>query len=272
MHRFDPKTKIESWVLSVCGNDVGQMYAKVGKNLFAKNIRGYLGNTDINDSMVDTIKKEPDNFWYYNNGVTIVCTDAKRETRSGEDFITIEEAQIINGQQTTRTPCNSDSRATSVLIKIIKIPRDYNNEDEYDRPVNSIVRATNWQNYIFPSDLVSNDYIQIFLEKEMRKSGYQYIWKRMNKTEARSLIGQGYYQIDKRELAQTVAACLFDPLVVRKGREGLFEDPYYKSIFSSRQISFYLSKYWLMRTSTVCRKRTPRTRLCKMVSFKFFVE
>ncbi len=248
IHRFDPERKIESWVLSVCGQEIGEMYAKVGRRLFAKNIRGWLGsNTDINESISETIKEEPYNFWYYNNGITIVCDDAKRETQSGQDAIIIESAQIINGQQTTRTLCDSDSKDTTVLVKIIKIPRDFENNGDYDELVNSIVRSTNWQNYISPSDLVANDYIQVLLEREFRKKGYQYIRKKMSKSEARTLYGHGFHQIDKRELAQAIAACLFDPLIVRKGKERLFEDPYYKSIFCSTNLSFYLSRYWLMR-------------------------
>ena len=248
IHRFDPKTKIESWVVSACGFDISEMYSKVGRRLFAKNIRGWLGDTDINDSIAVTIKKEPDNFWYYNNGITIVCDDAKKEQQGGEDIIVVDGAQVINGQQTTRTlnENEKESKNTNVLVKIIKIPRD-DAEIDYDKLINSIVRATNWQNYISPSDLVSNDYIQIFLQKELRKVGYQYIRKKMSKSEARTDIGQGYWQIDKREMAQAVASCLFDPHLVRKGKEGLFEDPYYKSIFGSKNISFYLSKWWLMK-------------------------
>ncbi|MCW4003628.1 MAG: AIPR family protein [Candidatus Bathyarchaeota archaeon] len=248
IHRFDPERKTESWVFTMAGDEVGRMFAQEGPRLFARNIRGYLGDTEINKSMKETVEKEPHNFWYYNNGVTMVCNDAKRETKGGEDILLVERGQVINGQQTTRTLHNSDARATNVLVKVIKIPRVPGDDEQYDDLVNSIVRATNWQNYIAPSDLVSNDYIQVFLEKEFRKRGYQYIRKRMKKSEAKTLFeNQTFYQIDKRELAQAVGACLFDPAVVRKGKEGLFEDPYYKSIFGSHTVSFYLSKYWLMK-------------------------
>lgn len=270
IHRFDPERKIESWVLSVCGQEIGQMYSKVGRRLFAKNIRGWLGsNTDINESIAETIKEEPYNFWYYNNGITIVCDDAKREARGGQDEIIIEGAQIINGQQTTRTLCDTDSKDTNVLVKIIKIPRDFENNGDYDELVNSIVRSTNWQNYISPSDLVSNDYIQVFLEREFRKKGYQYIRKKMSKSEARTLYGQGFTQIDKGELAQAIAACLFDPLIVRKGKERLFEDPYYKSIFGPTQLSFYLSKYWLMRQIQYAARGIPDRAYAKWLVLNF---
>jgi hypothetical protein len=270
IYRFDPKRKIESWIISVCGQEIGDMYAKVGKRLFAKNIRGWLGsNTDINESIAETIKKEPYNFWYYNNGITIVCDDAKREAKGGQDAIIIEGAQIINGQQTTRTLCNSDSQDTNVLVKIIKIPREFENNGEYDELVNSIVRSTNWQNSISPSDLVSNDYIQVYLEREFRKCGYQYIRKKMSKTEARTLYGQGFYQIDKKEIAQAIAACLFDPLIVRKGKERLFEDPYYKSIFGSTRLSFYLSKYWLMKQVQYAARGYPQRAYAKWLVLNF---
>jgi hypothetical protein len=246
------------------------MFSKVGRRLFAKNIRGWLGDTDINESITETIKKEPDNFWYYNNGITIVCEDAKKEQQGGEDVIVIDGAQIINGQQTTRSLNSNEkgSKNTNVLVKIIKIPRDEADID-YDKLINSIVRATNWQNYIRPSDLVSNDYIQVFLQKELRKAGYQYIRKNMSKTEARAFFGQGYFQIDKKEMAQAVAACLFDPVIVRKGKEGLFEDPYYKSIFGSKNISFYLSKWRLMREVQYAARGYPERAYAKWLVLNF---
>jgi hypothetical protein len=269
IQRFDPETKIESWVFSANGNSVGELFAKAGIRLFAKNIRGYLGSTDINESMSETIIKEPHNFWYYNNGITIVCNDAKRESKEGQDILKIEGAQVINGQQTTRTLQHNESSKTNALVKIIKIPRSPDDDSNYDRLVNTIVRATNWQNAISPSDLVSNDYIQVYLERELRKRGYQYIRKKMSKSEARSLFGQGYYQIDKRELAQAVACCLLDPAVVRRGKEGLFEDPYYKSIFSTKNISFYLSKYWLMKQVHLVSRGYPERAYAKWVVINF---
>lgn len=83
IHRFDSEKQIESWVFSMSAKDVGEMYTKAGIRLFARNVRGYLGSNDINEAMADTIRKEPRNFWYYNNGVTIVCDEAKREIQGG---------------------------------------------------------------------------------------------------------------------------------------------------------------------------------------------
>lgn len=248
IHRFDSQKKIESWVFSMSAKDVGEMYKKAGIRLFARNVRGYLGeDNDINKAMAQTIKNEPHNFWYYNNGVTMVCDEAKREIQGGQDFLCVERPQVINGQQTTRTLSELSSPRGSVLVRVIKIPRNDGDYDEFDDLVSSIVRATNWQNAIRPSDLISNDHVQVFLERELRKRGYQYLRKKQTRAEAMRILGsQGFHTIKKEELAQAIAACEFDPALVRKGKEGLFDERYYHSIFSSRSVPFYLSRCWLM--------------------------
>lgn len=248
LRRHDPASGIESWIFSMASRDVGGLYDRAGIRLFARNIRGFLGDSDINKAMSATVKEDPENFWYYNNGVTIVCDGAKRIEEGGKDVLLVQQPQVINGQQTTRTLAKFSSRNAEVLVKVIKIPRVRGDFQRYDGLVSSIVRATNWQNPIKPGDLVSNDYIQVFLDREFRKVGYHYLRKRQSKREARAAIGDAsLIQIKKEELAQAVIACDADPAVVLGGVQALFEDPQYTRTFSSQNLSFYLSRYWLMR-------------------------
>lgn len=270
IHRFDPQRKIESWVFSMSTKNVGEMFNSAGTRLFARNVRGWLGEkTEINESMAKTIRDEPRNFWYYNNGVTIVCDDAKEEIHGGQDFLRVDRPQVINGQQTTRALSENLSERASVLLKVFKIPRNPGDDDDYDDLVSSIVRATNWQNAIMPSDLVSNDHIQVFLERELRKRGYQYLRKRMSKSEAKRLIGKGYYQIKKGEMAQAIAGCDLAPDIVRSGKEGLFDVRYYRSIFGSRSVSYYLSRWWLMRKVQYVARGYPERAYAKWVVLNF---
>ena len=44
-------------------------------SLFAYNIRTYLGEKGINKEIVATAHEEPENFFYYNNGISAVCTE-----------------------------------------------------------------------------------------------------------------------------------------------------------------------------------------------------
>ena len=64
--------------------------------------------------MADTVKKEPERFWYYNNGVIVVCDNAKREIQGGRDVLRVDRPQVINGQQTTLTLEQTSSARASV--------------------------------------------------------------------------------------------------------------------------------------------------------------
>ncbi len=102
--RYDHENTVESWVFSMRGDKIANLYKFSGIRLFARNVRGFLGeNTPINRGMVDTLKTEPTRFFYYNNGITILCDEAKRESHQGKDILHVSNPQVINGQQTTRT-------------------------------------------------------------------------------------------------------------------------------------------------------------------------
>jgi len=249
VQRFDETSGIESWVLTMSGKDVGELYGKAGDRLFARNIRGFLGDTGINDGMKQTLKRESEHFWYFNNGVTIVCSSARKTAERGQAILRVSNPQVINGQQTTRTLHTARSRNAAVLVRVISIPRHpADGQERFEQLVSNIVAATNWQNAILPSDLRANDERQVILERELAQLRYHYLRKRQTKREAKRQMGsQHWYRLKKDELAQAVAACEFDPVVVRSGKEGLFKNPYYDRIFDGRPASEYLTLYWLGR-------------------------
>lgn len=247
IHRVDDHEMIESWVFSMRVAEVGAMFSEAGIRIFASNIRGYLGETKISNAMRDTLRNEPSRFWYYNNGITIVCDKAERITSGRADTLVLERPQIINGQQTTRTLEGTSSKAT-VMVRVIQMPRLTGAKAEkYDRLVSSIVQATNWQNVIKYSDLVANDLRQIQLERDLHKQGYQYLRKRQARTEAARFSNRSLVQIRKEDLAQAVCACDLDPSVLFKGREILFGEQYYKKLFKHTKVSYYLPRYWLTK-------------------------
>lgn len=271
--RYDKASGIESWVFTAKGNYVGELFSRAGVRIFARNVRGFLGNTAINRAMVATLEDQPEYFQYFNNGVTIVCDDAERVDSKGSSILRIANPQIINGQQTTRV-LSADRRLgqkATVLVRVIRIPRGHDGSaDGFEQLVSQIVEATNWQNEIRASDLMSNDRQQIVLERELRKLGYQYLRKRQTKGEARRAAGTGtHFIIKKDEIAQAVAACELDPVVVRSGKEGLFEERYYKTVFPTGEANFYLVRYWLMRAvSSHSRSHRERT-YAKWVALHF---
>lgn len=252
VQRYDPNTGIESWILSMSGRDLAALYSRAGDRAFARNIRGFLGDTAINEGMAQTLAREPDNFWYFNNGVTLVCDSARKTAERGQAILRVTNPQIINGQQTTRVLFNtalSQAKEAAVLVRAISVPRDGDQgQSRFEQLVSNIVAATNWQNAIIASDLRANDSRQVLLQRELASLRYHYLRKRQTKREAKRLLGnQHWFWIKKEELAQVVAACEFDPFVVRSGKEGLFKQPYYDRIFDGRSLREYLSMYWMGR-------------------------
>ncbi len=272
-NRYDSKTEIESWAFSMTSAAVADMYERAGSRLFARNVRGFLGSTEINRGMEATLQREPEYFWYYNNGITIICDDAKQESSRGQQILRVTNPQVINGQQTTRTLARtgSDGQKASVLVRVIRVPRSSQRADNgFETLVSRIVSATNWQNAIRPSDLMSNDRRQIEIERQLRKLHYLYLRKRMTKGEARRAAGARHLRlIKKEELAQAVAACDLDPLVVREGKEGLFEERWYGQVFPTADPNYYLSRYWLMREVSYTARGYPERAYAKWLVLNF---
>jgi hypothetical protein len=273
LQRFDGHTRIESWVFPVGVWHIAEMYEQSGIRLFARNVRGFLEETAVNKNMEATLLKEPDYFWYYNNGITIICDQAEQLNRSGRKMMRIVNPQVINGQQTTRTlhkKATKDSKAT-VLVRVISVPRDCDEESSrFDNLVSKIVAATNWQNAIRASDLMSNDRRQIDLERNLRKLDYQYLRKRQSKGEARRHAGVRHrFLVKKDELAQAVAACDLDPSIVREGKERLFEERFYNQVFPNADPNYYLPRYWLVAYTQFAARGYPERAYAKWVVTHF---
>jgi hypothetical protein len=76
--------------------------------------------------------------------------------------------------------------------------------------------------------------------------------------------------VKKEELAQAVAACKLDPAVWgREGREALFEDRYYPTIFASASATQYLNRYWMMRRVTAGARGYPQRSYAKWLVLHF---
>jgi len=270
-NRIDKSTRISSWVFTMLGADLAKIFKDNGIRLFQRNIRGFLGKNDINRGIERTIEKEPEYFWYFNNGVTIVCDKARQITDQRRKLLRVSNAQIINGQQTTRMLAGSNTRTTTVLVKVIAVSRDSDDDQRrYSHLVSEIVSATNRQNTIGQVDLKSNDLEQIRLERDFKKLGYRYIRKRQSKGETRRADPKKYKAFVKStELARAVGACLLDPFEVRQGVNRLFEDDLYGRIFDGRPAVEYLAFYRLFRVATHCARGDSRLGYAKWLVMHF---
>lgn len=151
-----------------------------GNHLFHSNIRNYLSKSKINQGIERTLKQDADKFWYYNNGVTIVCEDY---VQSGL-VITLTEPQIVNGCQTAKSVLNYFSDKTNkeiinkgvngnLLLKIIRTKRSANIEGKKELRDN-ITRYTNSQNAVRGLDFYALDGFQRDLQRKFEEIGYYF--------------------------------------------------------------------------------------------------
>lgn len=247
--RYDKQTRTTSWIFSMNAKEVGKLFKIAGRRLFARNIRGYLGQTKINKNMQVTLSRTPELFWYFNNGVTVICDFVTEEMASGQKFLVVNSPQVINGQQTTRALSEHSSEGASVLVKLICVNRDTTTgQQHYSTLVSQIVSATNYQNAIRISDLKANDSEQVRIERELRKWGVLYTRKTQSDREISSHLGSKYkVKIKKEELAAATAGCLLEPAVLRLGKENLFDGDTYQKIFNGRHAYEHLVHYWLWK-------------------------
>ena len=156
---FEKKIPFQTLIAVLKGNTLRDLYKQYKESLFAWNIRGYLGNRGINNIIAGTAESSPDNFFYFNNGVTAICT----EYSINNNLLKANNFQIINGAQTIGALARVDIKEeVEILFRITKTL-----DVKTDKGVNrDIIRFNNTQNAVKISDFRSNDPIQLWLENE----------------------------------------------------------------------------------------------------------
>jgi hypothetical protein len=146
-------------------------WGKFGDHLYHKNIRGFKGSTDVNDGIVNTIKNNPENLLYFNNGVTILCSELDKQPLGGKTrasgVFDCKGASVVNGAQTVGSIISAFGTTQSnmpharVLVRLISLqdcPAEFGTE---------LTRAANTQNRIEKRDFAALDEHQSRLRTEM---------------------------------------------------------------------------------------------------------
>lgn len=162
----------------VSGGEIANWYQEKGKRLFSKNIRQMLGMTDVNDEIKMTIDTNPDRFWYFNNGITLIADTIKKSMVGGNSrdlgSFKATNISIVNGAQTVSTIGEYAKRDSNKLEKVkvqIKLISLENTEDEFGT---HITKTNNRQNRIENRDFVSLDEQQIRIRTELAIEGIDY--------------------------------------------------------------------------------------------------
>jgi AIPR protein len=156
----------ESFVTVLPAIELHNAYKTHGVSLFSANIRDYLGarssQSNINNGIKQTLNACPENFWVFNNGLTVLT---HKFNYNGKD-LKVKGLAIVNGAQTTGAIGSLDTppaASAQVLIRFVTVSTG--NTDL----IHDIVRYNNSQNQVTAADFRSNDSIQKRLRTEVSK-------------------------------------------------------------------------------------------------------
>lgn len=158
--------------------DLADWYTKDGKKILEKNIRFSLGanKTSVNKAIYDTLKDEPDNFFFLNNGVTLLAKDIQpmRRGSNASRKYGLKAVSIINGAQTVATASSyfvahptADRDVARVMVTIIRV-------DAEDAFGVKVTKARNNQNPVAASAFAALDTAQETLYRTMAHMGWEY--------------------------------------------------------------------------------------------------
>jgi hypothetical protein len=137
-------------------------------DLFEENVRVYLGEqNDINRRIFDTaVSKDASLFWYYNNGITIVCDRFSYQPGFKNTPLKLKNPQIVNGGQTSHALFQASKSEFNAVDKVRLLVRIIETQDTtiYAK----VAEATNSQTPIRSRDLRSNDPVLVKLETSLR--------------------------------------------------------------------------------------------------------
>ena len=131
------------------------------QSLFAYNVRGPLGRTQVNKDIGSSIgnKGRHKEFPLFHNGITVIA----RDVVSDPDRLTISGYYVVNGCQSLTALFDSKRMLTNdlrVLVKFIQA-------DPRSALAQRVTQFSNNQNGVRPRDFKSNSPIQIRLQNEM---------------------------------------------------------------------------------------------------------
>ena len=192
--------------LSTYYNFITDNTGSLRRNFFEANVRDYQGKNTVNSCIANTLSGNGvEDFWWLNNGVTILSENITQITTKE---LSLLNPEIVNGLQTSTeiynyfsdNPEKLENETRNVLVRVV-VPE---NETVRD----NIIFATNNQTNIPKSSLRVTDTIHLQIEMYFKSRGLYYD-RRKN-----------YYKNQKKKAADIVgvsflAQCLIS-LVLRK--------------------------------------------------------
>src|SRR3989338_5272685 len=160
-YTVDAKTK--AVIAPIKATELIRMSGISDQSLFAYNVRGPLGKTQVNKDIVGSISDQSLHklFPLFHNGITVIANDLTVT----KDKITVDQYFVVNGCQSLTTLYDNKAKITDnlrVLTKFVQM--------EPTSPLaKQVTEFSNNQNGVKARDFMSNNAMQIRLQNEFVK-------------------------------------------------------------------------------------------------------
>lgn len=233
----------DAYLCALPASLLASLYKKYSSRLLEKNVRSFLQlKSGVNKGMHETIRREPEKFIAYNNGLTITATASEIYHDNGVPHIrTLTDFQIVNGGQTTATIYFSQKLGLDVenirVMAKINVAKGAT-DDMLDDLIAAISTYSNAQSKVSRVDLRSRSpqlvKLKSLSEGVLTVSGKKWFFERAKGEYATMLrinssrkaqLEKAFpkeRRFTKEELAKYYAAWGIEPYAVKKGGEKIF--------------------------------------------------
>ncbi|MET8648914.1 AIPR family protein [Nocardia aurea] len=158
-------------------------WSETGSSLFNSNIRNPLGRTPINNELITTLAEEPASFWYFNNGITVLCESVQRTNQSMRTphkhplSLILRGASVVNGAQTVNSIAEAVRRYDAAAEAEVSVRIIVTGDSKAF--AKRTTQATNRQNRVEARDFIALESVQAAIMEEMRAElGLEYSVRR----------------------------------------------------------------------------------------------
>lgn len=208
---------------------------EMDESIFEENVRVYLKRKGrINKQIFNSaVSQQNNNFFYFNNGVTITCLKIDYTQNSDSPIVKIDNLQIVNGSQTVHALFDvyQDPNLRERLSNVYLLTRIYATEDK--ELGQDIAMYTNTQNPVKSRDTRSNDDRQKTLASELATYGFKYQRKKNEESD-------GYSKdkiIDLEKAGQVMLSFYLAKPGDSKNKKTKIFDQDYEAIFDKEKLT-----------------------------------
>lgn len=174
----------DAWQGTVPVKNVSEWFDKHADKLFEQNVRNSLGRTRINSGIKETLRTEPENFWYFNNGITIVCDEIRprypqRRVPNEPVELALDGVSVVNGAQTVTSIHDAMGEFPEIAEGADVTVRVFSLGGLGSTYGKRVTETTNTQNDVSARDFIALDPVQAEIREDMLLSlGKSYTYKR----------------------------------------------------------------------------------------------